>query len=126
MSTSKTGRPSSMPVAVGSIAGCEGGTVTGGYLLRSIPSSTSGLISSAEDAEAVGGAVMFGVARGLEAGALAGGGWAAGGSVGPPRSRGVYSVVNDGPSGGAKQRRLGLVSTSGKRQGWWPNLFGVR
>lgn len=94
-----------MPVAVGSIAGCEGGAATGGRLLRSIPSSTFGLISSAEGAETVGGAAKFGVARDLEAGVLVGGGWETGGSAGPPRSRGVYSVVNDGPGGGAEQRR---------------------
>jgi len=94
-----------MPVAVGSIAGCEGGAVTGGRLLRSIPSSIFGLMSSTEDTGAVGGAAIFGVARGLEAGLLVGGGWETGGSAGPPRSRGVYSVVNDGPGGGARQRR---------------------
>jgi len=45
-----------------------------------------------------------GVARGLKIRVLVGGGWIAGGLAGPPRSRGVYSVVNDGPGGGARTR----------------------
>ena len=97
MSTSKTGRPSSMPVAVGSIAGCEGGAATGGSLLGSGPSSALDMPSSADDTGAVGGTVIVGVVRGFGMGVLVGGGWAAGGLVGAPRSRGVYSVVNDGP-----------------------------
>jgi hypothetical protein len=97
MSTSKTGRPSSIPVAVGSITGCEGGAATGGNLLGSGPSSALVLPSSAADTGAVRGTVRVGVARGCETGALVGGGWAAGGLAGAPRSRGVYSVVNDGP-----------------------------
>jgi hypothetical protein len=105
MSTSKTGRPSNMPVAVGSIVGCEGGAATGGSLLRSIPSSTFGWMSGAEDSEAGGGTVIFEVARDHEVGVLVGGGWAAGGFAGAPRSRGVYSVVNDGPGWAAGQRR---------------------
>ena len=113
MSTSKTGRPSSMPVAVGSIAGCEGGAVTGGSLLGSGPSSTLDLPSSEDDTGAVGGTVIVGVARGFETGVLVCGGWAAGGA---PRSRGVYSVVNDGPGWGARTRRLETTFTSGKRR----------
>jgi hypothetical protein len=98
MSTSKTGRPSSMPVAVGSIAGCEGGAATGGSLLGSGPSSALDMPSSTDDTGAVGGIAIVGVVRDFGAGTLVvGGGWAAGGLVGAPRSRGVYSVVNDGP-----------------------------
>ena len=41
--------------------------------------------------------MIVGVVRGFGMGVLVGGGWAAGGLVGAPRSRGVYSVVNDGP-----------------------------
>jgi hypothetical protein len=75
MSTSKTGRPSSIPVAVGSIAGCEGGAVTGGNVDGSGPSSTFGLASGVEDAAAaVAGAVILSVARGLELGVPVGGG----------------------------------------------------
>lgn len=117
MSTSKTGRPSSIPVAAVSITGCEGGAVTGGNVEGSGPSSTFGLTSGVEDitegagAEAEEGAevgaraVILGVARGLELGVPVGGGWAAGSLVGAPRSRGVYSVVNDGPGAGAVPRR---------------------
>ncbi len=105
MSTSKTGRPSSIPVAVGSIAGCEGGAVTGGSVIGSGPSSTFGLISGGEDTTAavVVGVDILGVAIGLEPGVPVGDGWAVGGLAGPPRSRGVYSVVNDGPGGGAAE-----------------------
>jgi hypothetical protein len=71
MSTSKTGRPSSIPVAVGSIAGCEGGAVMGGNIEGSGPSSTYGSMSGVDTARAAG-AVTFGVARGLELGALVG------------------------------------------------------
>jgi hypothetical protein len=69
MSTSKTGRPSSIPVAFVSITGCEGGAVTGGNVVGSGPSSTFGVTSGVEDAAvAVAGAVILGVARGLELG----------------------------------------------------------
>ena len=71
MSTSKTGRPSSIPVAVGSITGCEGGAATGGNVVGSGPSSTFGLTSGVEDtvaARAGAGAVILGVAKGLELG----------------------------------------------------------
>jgi hypothetical protein len=83
MSTSKTGRPSSIPVAVVSITGCEGGAVTGGNVVGSGPSSTFCLTSgvdTAEGAEAEAGAgagaraVILGVARGLELGVPVGGG----------------------------------------------------
>ena len=106
MSTSKTGRPSSIPVTVGSIAGCEGGAATGGSVVGSGLSSICDLASGVEDiTEAVGGAATLGVARGLEPVVLVWDGWAASGLAGPPRSRGVYSVVNDGPGGGAVTRR---------------------
>lgn len=125
MSTSKTGRPSSMPVTVGSIAGCEGGAVTDGNLLRSIPSSAFNLISSAGDTEVAGGAVVLGVARGHEIGVLVGGGWIAGGLAGPPRSRGVYSVVNDGPGSGARTRDVEYgVYIRKVRRKRRSNLFG--
>src|SRR5260221_2542310 len=91
MSTSKTGRPFSIPVGGGSIAGYEGGAVTGGKLLGSGPSSALVLPSSADDTGPVRGTVRVGVARGCETGALVGGGWTAGGLAGVPRSRGVYS-----------------------------------
>jgi hypothetical protein len=72
MSTSKTGRPSSIPVAVVSIAGCEGGAVTGGNVVGSGPSSTFGLASGVEITAAGAGAgageFILGVARGLELG----------------------------------------------------------
>jgi hypothetical protein len=69
MSTSKTGRPSSIPVAVVSITGCEGGAATGGNVVGSGPSSTFGLASGVEDtAAAAAGTVILGVARGLELG----------------------------------------------------------
>lgn len=76
MSTSKTGRPSSIPVAVGSIAGCDGGAVTGGNVVGSGPSSTFGLASGVEDTAAavVAGGTILGVARGLELGVPVGGG----------------------------------------------------
>ena len=67
MSTSKTGRPSSIPVAFGSIAGCEGGAVTGGNVEGSGPSSTYDLVSGVDTAAAAG-VVILGVARGLEPG----------------------------------------------------------
>ena len=85
-----------MPVAVGSIAGCEGGAVMGGSVDGSIPSSALGLTSGTGDAAAAGVAVALGVETGQEVGVLVAGGWAAGGFARPPRSRGVYSVVNDG------------------------------
>jgi hypothetical protein len=71
MSTSKTGRPSSIPVAVVSITGCEGGAATGGNVVGSGPSSKFGLASGVEDtaaAAAAAGTVILGVARGLELG----------------------------------------------------------
>jgi hypothetical protein len=68
MSTSKTGRPSSIPVAVGSIAGCEGGAVTGGSVVGSGPSS---LASGAGDAVAeTRGMVVLGLVKDLEIGVL--------------------------------------------------------
>jgi hypothetical protein len=76
MSTSKTGRPSSIPVAFVSSTGCEGGAVTGGNVVGSGPSSTTlGLTSGVEDtAAAAAGAVILGVASGLELGVPVGGG----------------------------------------------------
>ena len=65
MSTSKTGRPSSIPVVVGSIAGWEGGALTSGNVVGSGPSSKSGMASGVED---TAGAFILGVARGLELG----------------------------------------------------------
>ena len=102
MSTSNIGRPSSMPVAVGSIVGCEGGAGTGGSVDGSTPSSIFGLTSGTGDAAAAGVAEALGVETGqgvVGVGVLVAGGWAAGGFAGVPRSRGVYSVVNDGPEG---------------------------
>jgi hypothetical protein len=95
-----------MPVAVGSIVGCEGGAVTDGNWLKSRPSSELGVSSGTEVTAMAGGAVILGVTRGFELGVLVGVGWATGGLAGPPRSRGVYSVVNDGPGpgGGAGAR----------------------
>ena len=89
-----------MPVAVGSIAGCEGGAGTGGSVDGSTSSSAFGLTSGTGDAVAAGVAVALGVVEiGQDVGVLVAGGWAAGGFAGAPRSRGVYSVVNDGPEG---------------------------
>jgi hypothetical protein len=66
MSTSKTGRPSSIPVAFVSITGCEGGAATGGNVMGSGPSSAFDLASGVEDAAVVGaGPVILGIARGL-------------------------------------------------------------
>jgi hypothetical protein len=91
-----------MPVAVGSIVGCEGGAGTGGSVDGSTPSSVFGLTSGTGDAVAAGVALALGVVTGQEVGVgvLVAGGWAAGGFAGVPRSRGVYSVViKDGPEG---------------------------
>ena len=88
-----------MPVAVGSIVGCDGGAATGGSADGSIPSSALVLASETGDATAAGVALVLGVVRGQDVGVLVAGGWAAGGFAGVPRSRGVYSVVNDGPEG---------------------------
>jgi hypothetical protein len=90
-----------MPVAVGSIVGCEGGAGTGGSVDGSTPSSVFGLASGTGDAVAAGVALALGVVAGQDVGVgvLVVGGWAAGGFAGVPRSRGVYSVVNDGPEG---------------------------
>ena len=74
MSTSKTGRPSSIPVAFVSSTGCEGGAVMGGNVVGSGPSSTFGLASGVEGTAAGAGAVILGVARGLELGVPVGGG----------------------------------------------------
>jgi hypothetical protein len=94
--------------------------VTGGSVVGSGPSSRFGLISGGEDTTAAvaAGVDILGVAIGLEPGVPVGGGWAVGGLAGPPRSRGVYSVVNDGPGRWAAET-LNIACVSRKRQ---PNL----
>jgi len=96
-----------MPVAVGSITGAEGGAATGGSADGSTPSSAFVLVSETGDAAAAGVAVVLGVETGQEVGVLVAGGWAAWGFARPLRSRGVYSVVNDGPEGwGARAKAV--------------------
>ena len=75
MSTSKTGLPSSIPVAVGSIEGCDGGAETGGSVVGSGLSSEFDLASDVVDIAAEDeAAITLGVARGLELGVLVEGG----------------------------------------------------